>query len=137
MSKDREPKLRRRPPPAERPQLLQVMPGGRVRLDPTIREAVAVWLIAFLAPFTKEACASERGLKGAERDTFQRRREYYRHAVKAVGEAVASLCDTLPIESIDSALAEVRDALSLVTVAPPAEYPPDSDTDTTDTTAAE
>lgn len=108
-----EPKLRRKPGVKERPPILQIMPGRRVRLDPTITRAVAVWLIAFSSRWTKEANASERGLKGAERDSFQKRREYYRSCVKAIGDVLCNLSCTQELDAIDAALCDVDWALQM------------------------
>lgn len=108
-----EPKLRRKSGPKERPPILQIMPGRRVRLDPTITRAVAVWLIAFSSRWTKEANASERGLKGAERDAFQKRRDYYRHCIKAIGDVLCNLSCTQELDAIDAALCDVDWALQM------------------------
>lgn len=111
--KDKEPKLRRKPGPKERPHILQIMPGRRVRLDPTITRAVAVWLIAFSSRWEREANASERGLKGEERDSFQRRREYYRSAIKAIGDVLCNLSCTQELDAVDTALCDVDWALRM------------------------
>lgn len=118
-----KPKLRRRPPIPERPPLLQLMPAGRVRIDPTIREAVATYLIAASVPWEREARASERGLTGAERDAFQKRREWYRTALKVVGAMLELLEGTVSVDAIDSARDAVRWALAGKDVAETATLP--------------
>jgi len=93
------------------PVYVQLMSGGRVRLDPAIVPGVAAWLIAASAPWEREANDSERGLKGAERDAFQKRRQYYRHALKVVGELLGGLTGTLPVEAAERAVEEMARAL--------------------------
>lgn len=103
--KPREPK-RKRLPAAPKPQsILQVMPGGRVRLDPSVIRDLACFIDAYSRRYDRKASMTLRGLKNHEREHALGERRAADASLRTIAELILHLCDTVDIRLIDSALA--------------------------------
>lgn len=117
--KPREPR-RRKLAPVEPPKpLLQVMPLGRVRLDPTSVRELTAWVCAYASKYRTTATKTLRGLKGAERKYVLASRRAAEAAIEVLFLFAAGLTDTLDVRLIDSALREWDVAAGAI----PAEMP--------------
>lgn len=104
--KPREPK-RKRLAAVEPPKpLIQVMPGGRCRLDPSVIRELTAWVLAYSDRYSRRARQTLRGLKGDERKRALGERKTAMASIILLYTFAAGLMDTIDVRLIDKALAE-------------------------------
>lgn len=117
--KPREPR-RKRLAAVEPPKpLLQVMPMGRVRLDPVSVREITLWVYAYACRYDRKASQTLRGLKGDERARVLGERRAAEAAIGVLTLFAAGLTDTVDVRLIDEAAAQWDSAF------PPPEPPRD------------
>lgn len=106
-------KPRRTPAPKASGSILQAMPGRRVRIDPTVVEAVAIWLIASSLQWERASKRTVTGLGPSERDAAIGHIRWCRHATGAVQSLVGRLLDTVSVDEVDAARERVRGSFGI------------------------
>ena len=113
-----EPRKRKGKPTPDAPApAVQAMPRGRVRIDPTIREQVASYIIASAAHLEREASVTPRTGSAPADMAFNRRRESYRLMMRGVETVLAAIADTVSLVGYDEAKEGVRRAMAAATAA--------------------
>lgn len=108
---DKKDKIDSRPQSAPTYGLLQLMPRGRVRLDPSTVMSVAAWVVAYSQKWERECVKSGIGLSPDEWRVYEARKRWYRSALSAMACLLGSLTDTLAVAEIELAKAEIEAAL--------------------------
>lgn len=104
--KPREPR-RRRLAAVEPPKpLLQIMPMGRVRIDPNAVREITLWVYAYACRYDRKAKQTLRGLKGPERLRVLGERRAAEAAIGVLTLFAAGLTDTVDIRLIDEGARE-------------------------------
>lgn len=106
-----------RPAPSVSP-LLQRMPEGRTRLDPTIRDQVAAFLLVCGEHWEKLSHQTVSGLVGEERDGKSEAIKAARRAAIATQELMTRLWATVDSEDVSKALEFIRASLKLHPLSP-------------------
>lgn len=110
--KDRKrPLARTVTPPAS---ILQVMPRGRIRLDPTVVPDVATWLVAFTARWYAAINAPRTEESAAERAQRHKRDAHSRAAIAAVNEVIEKLVETQDRQTIEDAREYIQQVLTAI-----------------------
>lgn len=104
MAKSKTPKRRRLAPVAPPVPLVQVMPGGRVRLDPTVIRELTAWVLTYANRYHSKASKTIRGLKGAVRARTVAERHKANDAVGVLMLFAACLTETLNLADVESSL---------------------------------
>lgn len=86
--------------------LLQIMPMGRVRIDPTMIREITMWVYAYACRYDKKARQTLRGLKGPERARVLGERRAAEAAIGVLTLFAAGLTDTVDIRLIDEGARE-------------------------------
>ncbi len=111
------PKKRRgRITPAPSSPLLQIMPGRRVRVDPSLVEQMGTWLLACALPWERASERSLVGLNSGELEAARGHKQWCRHAVGATQVLIGRLLDTLALDDIDNACDLIRAEMARVPV---------------------
>lgn len=86
--------------------LLQVMPRGRVRIDPTAIREITLWVYAQACRYERKSVMTLRGLKGHERARVLGERRAAEAAIGVLVDFASRLTETVDIRLIDEAARE-------------------------------
>lgn len=94
--------------------ILQVMPRGRIRMDPTVVPDVATWLVAFTARWYSALNAPHTEESAAERAQRHKRDSHSRAAISAVNEVMEKLVETQDRQTIEDARDYIQKVLTAI-----------------------
>lgn len=81
--------------------IIQVMPGGKVRLDPSIIPDLAAWLIYRERQFRHQSAPPELASLGKIDPEKAARAAYYRNGANALATVINQLLDSWPLEAYE------------------------------------
>jgi hypothetical protein len=103
---------RKRPPhchqPAPPAPLVQLMPERRVRIDPSVRDQLASWIIALRARYERQACATLRGESGTSRKVRAGRIAWARMCVEVCDHLLQTVGETMSADDYEDAMNAIR-----------------------------
>lgn len=103
--KPKEPRRKRVPAFPKPAPLLQLMPGGRVRLDPSCLRELLAWVYAHSLQYKSRATKTLRGLKGEARRMVLGQRKAAEAALRTIDVLIEAMFGTVDVRSVDEALA--------------------------------
>lgn len=85
--------------------IIQAMPGGRARIDPSARQGLMNWVFAVRSRWDKLSRMTLRGYKGADRDRRKAQIEYANRMVEVCDTFTDSLFGTLSMRTLEECAA--------------------------------